>query len=119
MESQDREPAGDSPEIELEPLSLRQLKQVRFAVGFGGLSVAMLVHLILLPHILTAGAMLCFAAAAVVSVRAMGRSPKLTGKPRPREHMRPLFAHFRRIVLILVLFGGGILLFVLRGYLHG
>jgi hypothetical protein len=49
----------------------------------------------------------------------MGRSPKLTGKPRPREHMRPLFAHFRRLVLILVLFVGGILLFVLRGYLHG
>jgi hypothetical protein len=119
MESQDREPTGDSPEIELEPLSLRQLQQFRFAVGFGGMSVFMLVHLILLPHILTAGAMLCFAAAAVVSVRTMGRSPKLTGKPRPREHMRPLFAHFRRLVLILVLFVGGILLFVLRGYLHG
>ena len=119
MESRDREPTGNSPEIELEPLSLRQLQQFGFAVGFGGMSVFMLVHLMLLPHILTVGAMLCFAAAAVVSVRTMGRSPKLTGKPRPREHMRPLFAHFRRLVLILVLFVGGIGLFVLRGYLHG
>jgi hypothetical protein len=73
----------------------------------------------LLPHILTAGAMLCFAAAAVVGVRTMGRSPKLAGKPRPCEHMRPLFAHFRRLVLIFVLFLGGIGLFMLRGYLHG
>jgi hypothetical protein len=120
MESQDREPTGDSPEIELEPLWLRRLQQVLFAVFFGWLSVAMLVNLILLPDIFIAGSMLCFAAAAVVSVRAMGRSPKFYGwKPRPRSHVRPLLAQFRRIALILVLFIGGIMLPMLREYLHG
>jgi hypothetical protein len=117
MESQDRKPTGDSPEIELAPLSWRQLEQFGFAVGFGGFSVFMLVHLILVPHILTVGAMLCFAAAAVVSVRAMGRAPNITGKPPPREHMRPLLAHFRQLLLVAALFVGGILLFVLRGLL--
>jgi hypothetical protein len=120
MESQDREPTGDSPEIELEPLWLRRLQQVHIAVICGGLSVSMLVNLILFPHILTAVSMLCFAAAAVVGVRAMGRSPKFYGwKPRPRSHMRPLFAQFRRIALIFVLFVGGILVHFLRGYLPG
>jgi hypothetical protein len=122
MESQDREPAGDSSEVELElePLWLRRLQQVHIAVICGAFSVSMLVNLILFPHIITAVSMLCFAAAAVVGVRAMGRSPEFYGwKPRPRSHMRPLFAQFRRIALLFVLFMGGILVHFLRGYLPG
>lgn len=117
MESQDRKPTGDSSEVELElaPLWLRRLQQVHIAVICGAFSVSMLVNLILFPHILTAVSMLCFAGAAVVGVRAMGRSPKFYGwKPRPRSHMRPLFAQFRRIALILVLFVGGMLVHIWR-----
>ncbi|MQA85804.1 MAG: hypothetical protein GEV03_14585 [Streptosporangiales bacterium] len=120
MPPEDQDSTGRSrPQAPPKPLWFRRARQAGVGVLFGLLSAGVLAHLIFLPHVLTAGTLVCFVAAGVIGVRAAGRDPNLPAGPAPGTSARPFLAQAGRVALVVALFAAGVALWVLRLQLLG